>query len=114
LKKETFKYEDLCTLLSLFKAEDYLCKFDLKSDYHHVEITNLHWKYLGFQWATNDVQQYYVFTVLPFGLATACYIFTKLIRPLVKCWREKRLWAVVYLDDGIVVANGMEAADRAS
>ena len=114
LKKETFKYEDLRTLLSLLKAEDYLCKFDLKSGYHHVEITNLLWKYLDFQWGTNDVQQYYVFTVLPFGLATACYIFTKLIRPLVKRWRGKGLRAVVYLDDGIVAANGMEAAERAS
>ena len=84
LKKESFKYEDLRTLLSLLKAQDYLCKFDLKSGYHHVDITTLHWKYLGFQWGTNDGQQYYMFTVLPFGLASACYIFTKLIRPLVR------------------------------
>ena len=114
LKKESFKYEDLRTLLTLLKTQDYLCKFDLKSGYHHVEITNLHWKYLGFQWGTNDEQQYYVFTVLPFGLATACYVFTKLIRPLVKHWRGQGLRAVVYLDDGIVAANGMEAARRAS
>ena len=98
----------------MLQAHDYLCKFDLKSGYHHVEITDLHWKYLGFQWGTNDEQQYYVFTVLPFGLATACYIFTKLIRPLVKCWRGDGLRAVVYLDDGIVAANGIEAARRAS
>ena len=55
-----------------------------------------------------------MFTVLPFGLATACYIFTKLIRPLVKHWRGKGLRTVVYLDDGIVAANGLEAAERAS
>ena len=54
LKKESFKYEDLRTLLTLLKTQDYLCKFDLKSGYHHVEITNLHWKYLGFQLGTND------------------------------------------------------------
>ena len=114
LKKESFKYEDLRTLLTLLKTQDYLCKFDLKSGYHHVEITNLHWKYLGFQWGINNEQQYYVFTVLPFGLATACYVFTKLIRPLVKHWRGQELQAVVYLDDGIVAANGMEAARRAS
>ena len=114
LKKESFKYEDLRTLLTLLKTQDYLCKFDLKSGYHHVEITNLHWKYLGFQWGTNDEQQYYVFTVLPFGLATACYVFTKLIRPLVKHWRGQGLLTVFYLDDGIVAANGIEAARRAS
>ena len=55
-----------------------------------------------------------MFTVFPFGLATACYIFTKLMRPLVKRCRGNGLRAVVYLDDGIVAANGMEAAERAS
>ena len=114
LKKESFKYKDLHTLLMLLKTQDYLCKLDLKSDYHHVEITNLHWKYLGFQWGTNDEQQYYVFMVLPFGLVTACYVFTKLVRPLVKHWSGQGLRAVVYLDDGIIAANGMEAVRRAS
>ena len=79
-----------------------------------MEITELHWKYLGFQWGNVDGQQFYMFTVLPFGLATACYIFTKLMRPLVKRWRGNGLRAVVYLDDGIVAANGMEAAEQAS
>ena len=55
-----------------------------------------------------------MFTVLPFGLATACYIFTKLMRPLVKHWRGNGLRAVVYLDDGIVAVNGMEAAEQTS
>ena len=114
LKKDSFKYEDLRTLLSMLKSQDYLFKFDLKSGYHHVEITEFHWKYLGFQWGNVDGQQFYMFTVLPFGLATACYIFTKLMRPLVKRWRGNGLQAVVYLDDGIVAANGMEAAERAS
>ena len=81
--KESFKYEDLRTLLSVLKSQDYLFKFNLKSGYH-MEITEFHWKYLGFQWGNVDGQQFYMFTVLPFGLATACYIFTKLMRPLVK------------------------------
>ena len=114
LRKKSFKYEDLCTLLSVLKSQDYLFKFDLKSGYHHVEITELHWKYLDFQWGNKDGQQFYMFTVLPFGLDTACYIFTKLMRPLVKRWRGNGLRAVVYLDDGIVAVNGMEAAEQTS
>ena len=47
LKKESFKYEDLHTLFSLLKAQDYLCKFDLKSGYHRVDITTLHWNFSG-------------------------------------------------------------------
>ena len=55
-----------------------------------------------------------MFTVLPFGLATACYVFTKIVRPLVRYWRSQSLRAVVYLDDCIVAVKGKEAASRAS
>ena len=54
--------------------------------------------------------RYYVFEVLPFGLATACYLFTKLLRPLVKYWRHQGLRVVVYLDNGIVAVKGEQAA----
>ena len=55
-----------------------------------------------------------MFTVLPFGLATASYVFTKLVRPLVRYWRGQGLRTVVYLDDGIFAVDGNEAAFRAS
>ena len=63
------------TALALFEKGDYISTFDLKSGYHHVDIHKQSQKVLGFAWG----QKYYVFTVLPFGLASACYIFTKLL-----------------------------------
>ena len=42
-----------------------------------------------------------MFTVLPFGLATGPYIFTKVTRPLVKHWRTTAVNIVVYLEDGM-------------
>ena len=68
----------------LFQKDGYLFSFDLKSGYHHVDIHSQHQKYLGFAWDMGHGLQHYMFKVLPFGLATACYIFTKLLRPLVK------------------------------
>ena len=56
--------------------------------------------YLGFSWGENVNRKFYIFWVLPFGLASACYIFTKLHRPLVKCWRSLGLH-IIYIDDGI-------------
>lgn len=56
-----------------------------------------HWKYLGFQWP----DQYYVFTQLPFGLAPACYVFTKVMRQLVKSWRSRGVRLIPYIDDFI-------------
>ena len=102
LWKQKFKYEDLTVAMSLFEKGDYMFSFDLKSGYHHVDITQEHWKYLGFSWQSC----FYVFTVLPFGLSSACYIFTKLLRPLVRYWRSQGLRIIVYLDDGVCAVEG--------
>ncbi len=55
-----------------------------------------------------------MFRVLPFGLASACYVFTKLLRPLVRKWRSAGLKAIVYIDDGICSASSFEASVSAS
>ena len=110
LWKQKFKYEDLRVAMLLLEKNDFLFSFDLKSGYHHVDIASEHWKYLGFSWE----DRFYVFTVLPFGLSTACYMFTKLVRPLVRYWRGKGLRIIVYLDDGLCAVKGEENAHTAS
>ena len=95
----------------MVSEDDFLFKFDLKSGYHIFEP---HRKYLGFAWETDGQQHFYVFTVLPFGLSTACYVFTKLMRPLIRYWRGRGLRAVLYLDDGIVAVKGKERAIQES
>ena len=79
----------------MFQKDEFLFKFDLKSGYHHVDIYPEPQKYLGFKWDSNGNVNYNVFTVLPFGLSTACYLFTKLMRPLVRHWRGRGLKAIV-------------------
>jgi len=37
-------------------------------------------------------------------------MFTKLLRPLVRLWRGRRLKAIVYLDDGFVAVQGKDRA----
>jgi hypothetical protein len=39
--------------------------------------------------------------VLPFGLSSACYVFTKVTRPLIKKWRGEGKNILMYLDDGL-------------
>jgi hypothetical protein len=110
-----FKYEGLNVLPPLFRQGDYMITFDLKSGYHHVDIHEDCWPYLGFSW--NDFlgrRSFYVFRVLPFGLSTACYVFTKLLRPLVKRWRARGIRAVVYIDDGICAASSTQKAEQHS
>ena len=105
-----FKFEDLRIAMMLFERGEFMFNFDLKSGYHHVDVAVKHRKYLSFEWE----QCFYVFTVLPFGLTSAPYVFTKLLRPLVKLWRSRGLKSLMYLDDGIVAVGGKEKAEKAS
>ena len=62
--------------MQMFELGDHMFTFDTKSGYHHVDIHEQYWDYLGFSWGMGSAQQYYVFCVLPFGLVTACFVFT--------------------------------------
>ena len=38
LWKQKFKYEDLRVAMMLFNPGEWMCKFHLKSGYHHIDI----------------------------------------------------------------------------
>ena len=69
---------------------------------------------MGFQWELEGAPCYFVFAVLPSGLSKACYLFTKIMRPLIWYWRGQGLKAIVYLDDGIVAVPGLQEACKDS
>ena len=108
LEKPKVKLEDWKVFQNYLFSENFLFKFDFKSGYHHVEIYKPHHTYLGFQWEIDGVIRYFCFSVLPFGLSTAPFIFTKVCRPLVKWWRFHDIRIVLYLDDGFSTAPSRE------
>ena len=85
-------------------------QFDLTSGYHHIDIHPDYHKYLGFHWEIESGTRYFQFTVLCFGISTACYIFTKVLRPLTKRWRGNGIKSVLYIDDGIGAKAGKYCA----
>ena len=97
------KYEDWELLEQVVEADDYFISFDLTAGYHHVSILPAHRRFLGFAYDWGGKVRHFNFNVLPFGLCTACYVFTKLNRPLVKLWRSMGIRSFVYIDDGIGV-----------
>ena len=107
LRKYRFRYEDWRVALSYFEKDAYMFSFDLKSGYHHIEIASEYQTFLGFSWTFHRAQdcQYFVFSVLPFGLSTAPYVFTKCVRPLEKYWRLQGVKIAICLDDGLVIEN---------
>ena len=72
--------------MAYFAKDAYMFSFDLKSGYHHIDIAQEHQTFLGFSWRAPDSINgvFYVFTVLPFGLTSAPYVFTKVLKPLEK------------------------------
>jgi len=106
--KETNKFEDWRVLSTYVTKGGFLFNFDLKSGYHHIDIFPEHQTYLGFSWNIQGIPKYFCFTVLPFGLSSAPYIFTKVLRPLVKFWRFNGVRIVVYLDDGCGSSDSVE------
>ena len=107
LWKQKFKYEDLRVAMAMFEKGEWMFSFDLKSGYHHVDVAQHHRKCLGIEWGGVT----YTFVVLPIGLSSAPYVFTKIMRPLIRLWRSKGIKAIVYLHCGIFPL-GMRAVQK--
>lgn len=90
-----FKLEDIRTALKLISKECYIATLDLKDAYFLINIHPESRKYLRF---IIDGKMY-EFNVLPFGICTAPYIFTKLMKPVVQLLRSCGHISSIYLDD---------------
>lgn len=114
LHKYRYIYEDAEVARDVFDIGDFVFTFDLKSAYHHISIFAEHRQHLGFSWNINGRQKYYVFNVLPFGLSTAGYNFSKVTRHFVKYMRSNNVKIVMYLDDGVCGSSSQTVAFRVS
>jgi len=94
--KEKIVFEDQRVALDYFTKGGFCFKFDIEKAYHHFDICSKHQTFLGF----SVDGEYYCFTVLPFGLTSSPYLFTKCLRDLVKFWRSNAIQIVLFLDDG--------------
>jgi len=101
-----FKYEGIKLTSLYFTLGDYMSSVDLEKAYHHVDMHESTWDYLGFSWLGKT----YAFTVLPFGLSPACWVFTKLTNELVGRWRAMGIKLIHYLADFLFAVAG-EAGD---
>lgn len=108
-----FKYETWSDVQQVISKGCYFITFDFKSGYHHVSLMQSQRKYFGFSFLyPGGIRRFYTFKQLPFGLSSACYIFTKLTRSLVKHWRREGLNAFIYIDDGILVFKNIGDAQK--
>ena len=107
--KQRCKIEGSETLAKFLPVSTHLFGFDLKAGYHHIQVNPLQWELLGFSYSDyRDNTRYFVFKVLPFGLTSAGFIFTKVLRELTLRWRDQQIRILSFFDNGIGAVSSME------
>ena len=81
-----------------------MIKLDLKDAYLSVPLYYHHRKFVAFRWR-GWLRR---FASLPFGLSSAPFIFTKLMKPIVATLRKLGIRLILHLDDMLVMAAAKE------
>jgi len=104
LRLKKFKLDSLPLALRSVTPNCVFTKTDLKSGFSHVKVAHRFRKYLGFRWG----DQNYHYRVLPFGLASSPYLFSKMLLPAVQRLRQEGVKIFVYVDDILIVADSAQ------
>ena len=104
IKYEHFKMEAIHMLRDLLKPNDFMAKIDLKDAYFTVPIWKGHQKFLRFLWKGTQWE----FACLPFGIASAPRVFTKILKPVIGLLRKQGIRLIIYLDDFLLMASTEE------
>ena len=90
-----FQYEELRSLRWLAQPNDWQFSLDLAAGYWQIDTHSDAWPYLGCSWRG----RYFYFKVLPFGLTSAPWCFTKVMRVVVEEIRSRGVPVLPYIDD---------------
>ena len=102
IKKPSFSMLKSNKIFPYFHLNSWACKLDLKDAYWHVPLHNSAQKFL----TSKLGKRKFKWKVMPFGLKTAPYIFSKLMNTVIKHIRSKyNILIFNYLDDILILAN---------
>lgn len=99
-----FKMEYLRTARGLIFQDYYLANLDMKDAYYLLLVHPSSRTFLRFRFR----EKIYRFRYLVFGLCTCPYVFTKVLKPVMKCLRARGFKSVVYLDDILCVEDSKD------
>ena len=106
LRIQHFKMENILCLRDLLKRGDFMVKLDLKDAYLTIPIHANHRRLLRFMCRGKAYQ----FCSLPFGLATAPRVFTKVMKPALSALRAQGIRLISYLDDMLIMSSTQSEA----
>jgi hypothetical protein len=103
-----FKYDSVKQVADLFETGDHMFAWDAKDGYWHVDLHEDMWQYMCFEWEGLT----YYFGQMPFGLAPACWVFTRMMGVAIDHLRMQGLKVLSYIDDGLAAASPISEASR--
>lgn len=109
----TFRYQTLDQVLELLRRfpNCWFVSYDMRKGYYHVALGLKTACILAFKWTMDRATAYYVYEALPFGVAVACYVFTKIMRTFAKYWFAlASIILCTFIDDGLFLCESEEEA----
>lgn len=100
VRVQHFRMESLRSVVASLEQGEFLVSIDIKDAYLHIPIAESHQRFLRFAVGSAHFQ----FIALPFGLATAPRVFTKVLAPLMALLRARGIAVIPYLDDLLIKA----------
>jgi hypothetical protein len=124
-----FRLDSLDDVAMLLGRGWLMATLDLESAYHHVELSPAFRRFVAFDWRrghwpaaaaaeaavdrTGGTPLAAVCTVLPFGMSTSPWVYTRVVKPLLEHWRRKGIMCVLFYDDLLVMAPARSRMDWA-
>ena len=108
IKTKKFRMETLTSIIPTLSTGMWATSIDLKDAYLHIPIHKDHQRYLAFRYRGID----YSFQALPFGLATAPRVFSRVTRAVLAYLRRNGILLFAYLDDWLILGNSKVQASK--
>ncbi|CAJ0958249.1 unnamed protein product [Ranitomeya imitator] len=102
-----FRMESLRSVISSMERGEFLASIDIKDAYLHIPIFPSHQRFLRFAIREDHFQ----FTALPFGLATAPRVFTKVMAAVMAILHSRGVVVFPYLDDLLIKGPSFQACE---
>lgn len=100
-----FTIQSIYSIRTLIPPNAYLASLDIKDAYLHVPIAESHQQYLRFALQDGRVMRHFQFRALPFGLAPAPQIFTKILAEVMAQLRTNGMSIIPYLNDLLIFGD---------
>ena len=84
--------------------KEWMAVFDLEAAYHNIRLHPESYCLVGFMVPSEDGEEcFYIYVVLPFGLASAALVLFRMTKPIVQFLRLQGVRILLYVDDGRVI-----------